>query len=301
MEAKVGTLFDIQRFCLNDGPGIRTVVFFKGCPLRCAWCHNPESQQMRVNLMYAAHKCVGCQACQAACAHDAHSFPNGVHRVNFPECVACGACLEVCCYGALTLTGYQATVDEAIDRIVPDFPYYGRDGGVTFSGGEPMLQPLFATALAKALCEKAINVCMETSGYAETGLFERIAPYISLFLYDWKSTNDAVHSVYTGVSNRLPLQNLTRLDALGKDIILRCPMIPGVNNTEEHLRGIAELAKRFAAIRHVELLPYHAMGETKRLQMGVAGKHFSAAIPTMEEKAGWIAKLQEFGCQARFG
>ena len=298
LEAKA-TIFDIQRFAVNDGPGVRTIVFFKGCPLHCRWCHNPESLAARPQLMYFSTKCVGCRLCEQVCPNDVHSFQNGVHSVAFDQCEACGKCLAVCCYDALTISGKLYSVSEVLEQIEKDKEFFGENGGVTLSGGEPMFQAEFAILLARELQNRGINVCMETCGFARTELYRRIAPYIDQFLFDYKATPQEECKRLTGGNSELILKNLHLLNYLGKKIILRCPMIPEVNDTDEHLQAIANLQAGYPMIDHVELLPYHTMGEMKRVQIGEkADNEFRTA--TQQEKDRWIQTLETAGCKVKF-
>jgi glycyl-radical enzyme activating protein len=294
-----GTIFDIQRFCLHDGPGIRTLIFFKGCPLRCIWCHNPESLCREKEFIYRAHKCVGCRACELVCDKGVHSFNGYKHLVDYKKCDKCGKCVEACCYEAVSILGYKVSIQEIMDSIRTDIPYYKTDGGVTLSGGEPMFQPDFAIALAMAIKSEGINLSMETCGYASSEQFEKIAPYIDLFLYDYKATDDAMHKEFTGVSNKLIIKNLDLLNSLGKKIVLRCPLIPNVNDSTEHLKGIAKMARLYPMIQKVEILPYHRMGETKRIQMGAAESLPEVGPATEVQKQKWLNQLKAFGCEAK--
>lgn len=291
-----GAIFDIQRFSLHDGPGIRTTVFLKGCPLRCLWCHNPEALSFGKDFLYRASKCVGCGACAKACKYGVHSFHSGEHDVLYKNCAKCGACAQVCCYGAVEVIGYSVTVGELMEEIEKDAPYYKNGGGVTLSGGEPMAQAPFALCLAKAVKERDINLCVETSGYAANEDFEKIAPYVDTFLYDYKATDSQEHKNLTGVGNALIRQNLGLINDLGKDIVLRCPLVPGVNDSPEHLRGIAETAAGHAMIKKVELLPYHKMGELKYTQLGDTKERPVISVPTQQLKQQWIETLKSLNC-----
>lgn len=293
-----GTIFDIQRLCLHDGPGIRTVVFFKGCPLRCIWCHNPESLSKQKDFIFRAHKCAGCRVCEKVCEYGVHRFIGNSHIVNFEKCVKCGKCIEVCCYEALSILGSEKTVQEIIDLIKTDIPYYSDDGGVTFSGGEPMFQPEFAIALAAAVKNEGINLCIETCGFAHSGHYEKIAPYVDLFLFDYKATDDDIHKKLTSVSNGLILKNLELLDSLNKRIILRCPLVPGINDSTSHFEGIARIAKTYKMICKVEIIPYHKLGETKRIQMGQPETLPDVSQASEALKQEWLKQLNSFGIDA---
>lgn len=292
-------VFDIQRFCLQDGPGIRTTVFFKGCPLRCLWCHNPESLSAKPQLIDRPHKCAHCGACAKVCPTGAQRFENGVHALDMNLCVQCGKCVGVCCYGALELLGRRYTLPELLDAMRPDQTHFEAGGGVTLSGGEPMMQAAFAIAFAKALKARGRHVAVETCGQGSPKDFEAIAPYVDLFLFDYKATGPDVHRELTGVDGVLVQQNLALLDRVKNPIVLRCPLIPGVNDTDEHLEAIAGLMGRYPSISGLELLPYHRMGETKRQQLGQAESLPGVQPPGEDAKRRWMEKLQSLGCRPK--
>ena len=281
-----GIITDIIPFSVNDGPGIRTSVFFKGCPLRCRWCHNPETQEPGPQAMVLPTRCVHCGAC-AAC-------PSGARRkhgeYDSSRCIGCGLCVARCPMEACRISGMTVTPEEVLAQILPDRPFFRKRGGATLTGGEPLFQPEFATALAALLRENGINVMLETGGYAVWERFTEILPFVNRFLFDWKITDPELHRRFTGADNLLIRDNLQKLCDSGADIVLRCPIIPGVNDNQAHFQGIANLAKALPSIRQVDLLPYHALGNDKRAQLGLPHDGFS--VPDEETVQRWREELQ---------
>lgn len=265
-----GLLFQIQHFCLQDGPGIRTTVFFKGCPLHCAWCHNPEAYQKSPELLYAPERCIGCGRCVPACPRSLHLIAAEVHSYHRSGCTACGRCARVCPSGALRLCGSLSTVEEVILEVLEDRVFYeNTGGGLTLSGGEPLFQPAFAYALAKQAKEQGLPVCVETCGYGTASSLFALAQHTDLFLFDFKLWDVREHQRYTGVSNRTIHSNLALLAAEGARIILRCPILPSINQTEAHFDRIAALVNRFSpSIEAVQLLLYHPLGLEKAAALG---------------------------------
>ena len=277
---------NISRASIHDGPGLRTVVFFKGCSLRCRWCHNPEAQRPGPQVMVLQSRCIRCGACSAC-----PSGARGTHgEVDSVRCTGCGMCVSVCPTKACRVSGTEMTPEDVLARVLPDRPFFRRHGGVTFSGGEPMDQPEFAFALAVLLRKEGVGTAMETCGFAPSEAFRNILPYIDLFLYDWKITDPALHREWTGKDNQLILENLRMLHDSGAEIILRCPVIPGVNDTPEHFSGIADLAGELPRIRRIDLLPYHALGNNKRAQLGLPDDGFRA--PGEETVQRWLEELR---------
>lgn len=238
---KTGIVFDIQRFSLHDGPGIRTTVFLKGCPLRCKWCHNPESWLLEPQLMFREDKCTNCLRCVGSCPNQVHKSRQGRHAVDFPSCTAKGDCAAQCLNGALKLSGKEVEVDEVLEEVWADRSYYHNSGGgLTISGGEPMMQFAFTRKLLEQSKKR----------------------------FDIKLISDEEHKKYTGVSNAVILDNLHFLYEKGADILLRCPIIPGINDTQEQIEEIGELSRNYPDLRGVEILPYHDMGKGKWGQTG---------------------------------
>lgn len=264
-----GCIFNIQRFSVHDGPGIRTNVFLKGCPLRCIWCHNPEGLSASQQMKYSADKCIGCGDCAVACQYGGHLFDSGIHLVDFSRCIACLSCAEACPANAIEADGIIKTVDEIIDEVLRDKSFFeSSGGGLTLSGGEPFYQPDFAIEILKAAKREGINCAVETCGMASSEVFINAAPFVDLFLFDYKATGEELHKRVTGASQKQILKNLELLSELNANIILRCPIIPGINDNEIHYRGISEIAEKYS-VREINLMPYHSLGNGKRQKLGM--------------------------------
>jgi pyruvate formate lyase activating enzyme len=287
-----GTVFNIQKFSINDGPGIRTTVFLKGCPLHCIWCHNPESHKTENELFYDARKCIGCQACAHTCPNGCHTFTQEEHRYDRTACVRCGACTALCPTQALETVGSCREVAEVIAEVLKDKPFYETSGGgMTLSGGEPMLQFDFTLALLQAAKAEGLHVCMETCGYADADQLRAVAPYVDLFLYDCKETDPARHKEYTGVSNERILKNLSMLDGMDCKSVLRCPIIPTLNDRDDHLDGIAALANRLQNVTGIDIEPYHPLGSGKAAMLGRDYPLSHLTFPAEDTVKDWIARV----------
>ena len=264
------TIFDIQRNSYVDGPGIRTTVFFKGCNLRCAWCHNPESQSVLPQMMFYKNKCTGCGKCKEKC-------PNALEK-----CDLCSKCTLYCPHDAREICGREYTVDEVLREVLKDKKFYENSGGgVTFSGGECMLQIDFLAEILKACKENGVHTAVDTAGHIHYERFEKILPYTDLFLYDVKCFDSEKHKQYTGVGNELILENLKRLLAVDKSIWVRIPIISTVNDTVEELQCIKRYISSCGTPEKIELLPYHAMGEHKYAAINKEAQRFP--VPTEEK------------------
>ena len=265
---KYGKIFNIQKFSINDGPGIRTVIFFKGCPLKCAWCSNPESQEMNFQIVWDEKKCRHCETCVKTCPTTAIKNFDGKITVNHKNCSACGICVKNCPARALKLEGEKKSVDEVMKIILQDLPFYEESGGgVTLSGGEAMLQHDFAIELLKALKEKNIHTAIETTGYVSNEIFAEVIKFLDLILFDIKHWDETKHKKKTGVSNVPILKNMKYAIDIGKEVLPRLPVIPNYNNSLDDAKKFSERLKEVGA-KKVQLLPFHQFGENKYKMLG---------------------------------
>lgn len=296
-----GVVFDIQRFSLNDGPGIRSIVFLKGCPLSCLWCCNPESQRMAPDVMFDATKCIGCRRCVEVCSHGAIG-PENSNWIDRTKCVGCGECVAICPGGALTLKGERMSIGEIIQVIKRDANYFRKSGGgVTISGGEPLVQWKFARELLKACKAQGWDTAMETTGYGSDEAVEAVFPYVDLVLLDVKSTNPDVHKKVTGVDNALIRKNAEKISKMAK-VIIRVPTIPTVNAFKEEFHNIAEFARNLHNVDTIHVLPYHTLGENKYNLLGKAYDMGYDIKPLPKEEAEVFKKIvQNHGLKCEIG
>ena len=298
-----GTIFNIQRYSIHDGPGIRTTVFLKGCPLRCWWCHNPEGLSPTRDIAYIEFRCIGCGTCTRVCPQNATSIRDGKVFIDRSRCVKCGTCAKYCPTSALTVIGREITVDELMQEIKKDellYDYSG--GGVTFSGGEPLYQPEFLKAVLIECKKHRIHVALDTSGYAPPEIFDSIAKHVDLFLFDIKLIDVEEHIKYTGLSNKVILRNLKNLieRGRGKDVVLRFPVIPGITDTEKNLKLLEALITKLRTIEEIDLLPFHDVSE-KYTRLGMEYKMKDHRAPSEEELKCLKKRLEALGLHVKIG
>lgn len=285
-----GTITDIQRFSLNDGPGIRTTVFLKGCNLRCAWCHNPETMAMKNELMVYPANCIGCGHCLPVCPTGARVLEEGALRFHRHRCIGCGACAQLCFPGALKMTGREVTVQNVMDEILQDRAYYvDSGGGVTLSGGEVFCQPEFAQALIQACQVEKIPVAVETNLQWHFPTIKPILEKLELIIFDIKLFHPEQHKQWVGVGNEKILENARRLDTLGLPLIARTPLIPGATDSPENIQAIAAFLQEFRNLRYYELLNFNPLGDGKYCALEMKNP-FHSQRPLSQEA---LAKLLE--------
>lgn len=284
-----GRVFDIRRYSIHDGPGIRTTVFLKGCGLHCLWCHNPESIDPGPELMHWPARCVRCHSCLRACPAGAiGQDAAGAVVIDRSKCDACGRCAEACLYDAMQIVGREMSVGEVVAEVEKDRIFFEQSGGgVTLSGGDPLVQAGFAGAILEACRERGYHTALDTAGLAPGEPFERLVRRADLVLYDLKAVDEALHREYAGVSNALILDNLRRLAAAGPEVWIRIPLIAGVNDGEDNIRRTIDLVRSLGTVRRIGLLPYHAGGLDKAGRIGRAS-HFRKFEPPSEERLAAI-------------
>jgi pyruvate formate lyase activating enzyme len=298
-----GWVFNIQRFSVHDGPGIRTTVFLKGCPLRCLWCDNPESQCFEPQVVFWEDRCIHCGACVAVCPESAVVLgADGRKRIQVERCTVCGSCVDECYAGALEQVGRLMTAGQVLAEVEADQPFYDQSGGgMTLSGGEPTAQPEFAAALLQGARARGIRTAIETCGQTSWPVWQMLLPYLDLILYDLKEVDPERHRRFTEVSNDQILDNIKRLARSGKPVIVRRPVIPGYNDTLESIHDLARFVRGLETVQEIDLLPYHRLGQSKYERLGQ--EYALGDEPSMKEQdvSGLRDVLLSYGFQVKIG
>ena len=297
----LGTIINIQKYSIHDGPGIRTTVFLKGCPLNCWWCHNPESQNPTPEIMFFKEKCTGCGSCFKRCPTKAIELVEGYPVTYKTKCTLCGKCSDFCPSSARELVGKDISIKDLMSEIIKDEVFYEEsNGGVTFSGGEPLMHADYLSNILNICKEKNIHTTIDTSGYAAWSQFEKIIDKVDLFLFDIKHMNNKKHLEYTGVSNNVILENLKKLSERGSNIYIRMPIIAGINDDDENIDNAVEFISKLNII-HVDLLPYHKMGMDKYRRLDRSYKLSGLEKPTEEVIAKIAEKFKSAGIKIKIG
>lgn len=291
-----GKIFDIKHFGVHDGPGIRTTVFLKGCPLKCLWCHNPESISPKFQLSYLDYKCVGCGRCAAVCEQGVHIVNQNGHTVIRKNCIYCGKCEKACSAGALTVYGREITVEDAFDEVMEDADFYAVNGGMTLSGGEALMQPDFCLELLKKAKENGIHTAIDTCGFVKKDVLDKVIPYTDLFLYDIKAFDENVHIKCTGVSNKIILENIRYLNEIGKEIEVRIPFVPEYNC--DQIEKIAQFLAPLKMVKAAKVLAYHNYAKSKYASLDMPDTS-PEVLPTSAELEKAREILRAHGIKAK--
>ena len=297
-----GTIFDVVKFSTHDGPGIRTAVFFKGCPLHCWWCHNPEGQFPGAQVVYMEERCIRCFSCVEACPNHAIKIVEGIPTVERDACRHSGVCVRVCQTKAREMAGKMVKVSEVMAEIEKDTVFYDESGGgVTFSGGEPFMQPIFLQNLLEACHERRIHTAIETCGFVDAKTLLNSVPYAELYLYDLKAFDNEIHRKFTGSSNEIILNNLRQLARVHDHIIVRFPLIPGVNDDDSSVRQIGEFVSSLETVKEIDVLPYHKLGVEKYKRLGKVSRMPKVEPPAALRVDETVEKLEGFGLMVKVG
>jgi pyruvate formate lyase activating enzyme len=297
-----GLVFDIKKYAIHDGPGIRTTVFFKGCPLKCLWCHNPESWKNQVELGFRKSRCVGCGQCAEVCPREAISFVENRPVTDAQKCMLCGRCVDVCIAGAREIIGRQMTVSKVMAEVEQDIIFYDQSGGgVTFSGGEPLMQPDFLLALLNQCRAMNIHTAVDTSCYAEPEIVESVAEKADLFLCDLKHIDNEIHERFTGVGNNLILENIRCISQAGKKIIIRIPIIPGFNDEPVNIEATGKFAASLQGVGRIDILPFNRGGIEKSARLAGENKSMLTETPDEEQIRSIAQKLKKYVFEVNIG
>jgi pyruvate formate lyase activating enzyme len=296
-----GIIFNIQRFSVHDGPGIRTTVFLKGCPLNCRWCSNPESRQFAPQLMIRNIKCAGCGECVKACPENVISFSeDGKRCMNWNGCTQCFECVSACLYGALSVVGESMRAENVLEQVEKDIVFYNNSGGgITISGGEPLAQHEFLEELLPRIKNSGLHVALDTTGYAQAKILDRLLPFIDLVLLDIKHTEPARHKKFTGVENTIILENAKKIAGTVRTWF-RVPLIKGFNDSKSYMEDMADFAVK-CGVDKISLLPYHAGGVAKEKQIGPAERLYDAKAPDDSHIAHLIDCIKKKGVKGEVG
>ena len=298
-----GVIFDIQKYAIHDGPGIRTLVFLKGCPLDCAWCQNPEGKKVASELLYIRKKCVGCGSCVEVCGANVLSLVEGTLKIDREQCILCGKCVATCPCGALRIAGKNVAISDLLEEIEKDRAFYeNTDGGVTLSGGEPTFQSGFIISLAKALKKIGINTSVETCGYVKWPVFKAILDNVDLVLYDVKLINSQKHRKYTGKKNDLILANLVKLSKIGSPYRIRIPVIPTINNLESDIFDFLDFFKQLDTLPdRIDLLAYNPLCIEKYENLALTYELCQLSIPNKEQLKHMAKMFEKNGFEVNIG
>ncbi len=299
---QTGKIFDIKKYAIHDGPGIRTTIFFKGCPLSCWWCHNPEGIAPITQRLYRPERCIGCRECADACPEEAIEISSEGLKWKASDCLYCGTCAGICPADAVELIGKTMSVDEVVAEIAKDTVFYDESrGGITISGGEPLMQPSFLIELLDACKKLELHRTVDTSGYAETQTLLEAATRTDLFLYDLKHMDSEKHVRFTGVSNERILTNLQVLSRQEAEIVIRFPMIPGFNSDQENIDKTGAFISSLPGVSRIHILPYHCSATAKYKNLGLNFNTSEVAKPTRDFLVSVARRLETYKLKVKIG